>query len=810
VVVITVLCTAAAAQEQALGRTSPEIGPVRLHLEQSQLVSVRVGASEDRDGVGKWLRLQIRFDVNHIYLFASPASYSRTWARLPLSGVDSSSSVDYDEAALVSISDLAYIGKYKLRLPMLVGAPSASSARIGDALSCDGVLGLGAHSVIWTYWDRFTLCSDVLTLGAFDLSVPRMTSHVGVASHYLPRWVYTIRSKDSAASSTMAINFQIPLVGTMNEHDARSLEHHCMHDERARKGAATNAALLGELELLRDSDPVVDALLVGLEADRDGDDTDENAIAQHCRVPRNYTITVLPDSEYSVLPAALIDAVKRRDSARFRVSTLSSALDRFNALRVCEALVQIDHPQADDDTLSAMCRIDQSVHMSLIDVCHDVYTSAGAGALPDVALRVAPTDSTTIVLGTTALRRMVWMHDLSSGISFLAAPYDYVLQLQLYSTLALFVALCLWALWAIALYPVLASAHALRNAEVRELFVPARVVVGAARAASTPLPETLALSASTYFKQHTDLRELAKTLEQQQQKPAADGVRMYFGKSATSSEQSVTTPLSANNAEDVWKALRQQDEQRQHDERVRAEQQKERVHRETLLRLAVELAHWLVGTLIVRPINVAPLSVMRTLTDVVCALHVFVALVYFNTAHFVMSTAELESLAAARLVVGAIVGTIVVCSLCAQVFDTRRPRWANLFQQLEVLLSAWLLEVAFEQWTPALVTMVLIAQLAFVTACVLCFYMVVVSDERHWYPLGIALAAALGVFCATLNWLAVINRTWDDHPCRLLLAMLSTTLIGAPMVLLCVVYEHVYPLRVLLARLAITIGPISV
>src|SRR6516164_632960 len=73
------------------------LDPVRLPLYMHQYVSVHVG------NPGRDLRLRLRFDLDGVYLYDDPKSYSDTFAEPPES------------------SDIFYLSKVKIRLPVLYG-----------------------------------------------------------------------------------------------------------------------------------------------------------------------------------------------------------------------------------------------------------------------------------------------------------------------------------------------------------------------------------------------------------------------------------------------------------------------------------------------------------------------------------------------------------------------------------------------------------------------------------------------------------------------------------------------------------------
>jgi hypothetical protein len=630
---------------------------------------------------------------------------------------------------------------------MVIGAPAALSTNRGSGdVVYEAVLGLGVNSVLWSYWDRFTLSATTLSLGAFDMSVPRVSSHLGVASHFVPSWMYTVSGIDT-------LGFQVPLHAQLHPDDAAAVRAACIH--------TASVASVNEIAALRDTDPLVAALLHGAR---------NHADASCCDTPANYTVMLLPHSEFNIVPAQL----SRYAGGGLRFRAHSDRQD--DATRHLCATVHGDS--------AVLCRSDahsEPVTLPLVDVCRDRYHSAAAGSLSMSASRIAQLNDSVLIVGAPALRKLVWMYHIGTGISFLMTPYDYGVQFRAYGSLLMFVSLLLWAMWVSAIHPLMGT-RALSVAQARALLAPIR-------APKRRVPDAMDI-----------------TIRQQQQPVIAASVvvpamksdsgfgdirRIVFGVSvdkATASAAPKITPVESPKQSPAAPTP---------PPRVKL--------------FALQLSHWLLATLLVHATwqwrTLRVMHLVRGFTDAIVALQVLIAVVYFDAPRFVAHIIDLERGAGvhvddmfrAQCVVGTVIVALTLCSVLAQLMPRSQARLANLLQQLEVLLAAWLVFVPLHSRSVALFLLLLVGQLALFVGIAIGAQLIELRRTLAWFA-AVALVCALSAFAVLLNWRVVIDRLWDDHPMDLLLSTIACAFVSIPIALITFTYEDSYTLRVLTTR----------
>ena len=142
---------------KAVNAASPLQDSAVLPLHNGHCVRIYTG------NPGKLLTLRLRWDLDYIYIHDSPQPYSDTYSNeYSVPAEENSGSIS---RTLILQSDIFYIGAYKLRLPVIYGREPTSREETSDAAIYHGSLGLARGSIIWHYWNRFTVSKYALILG---------------------------------------------------------------------------------------------------------------------------------------------------------------------------------------------------------------------------------------------------------------------------------------------------------------------------------------------------------------------------------------------------------------------------------------------------------------------------------------------------------------------------------------------------------------------------------------------------------------------------------------------------------------------
>jgi hypothetical protein len=212
------------------------------------------------------------------------------------------------------------------------------------------------------------------------------------------------------------------------------------------------------------------------------------------------------------------------------------------------------------------------------------------------------------------------------------------------------------------------------------------------------------------------------------------------------------------------------------------------------------------------PYELSTMRAAQDVTDAVVAIHLVLAIGYFDTSYALATIANASSAVGTLVLVAA---TVLVCALIvyARVLMRLSPRNSAHCIQLYVLLTLWLVNTPLFDWDFALVALSFYAVFASVSASLLVLHTLwpdTLSGQRHYAREALTvplLCMWIGVvtFTALVQMRFTMQRLWEDHPNLNALAVFVTFALVTPTVAFIANREALYPL-LLLERLARRIG----
>ena len=125
------------------------LDPVHLLLYRRDFVRLFAGAP------GQHVMLAVDYARDDLWLYTPPTRHSRTYTQSAVNPARG--------------TELFRIGPHTLRLPVRYGSPLDGSEAFDTGVVHDGLLGLGAASALWRYWNCSSSSAYSLTLGADDV-----------------------------------------------------------------------------------------------------------------------------------------------------------------------------------------------------------------------------------------------------------------------------------------------------------------------------------------------------------------------------------------------------------------------------------------------------------------------------------------------------------------------------------------------------------------------------------------------------------------------------------------------------------------
>lgn len=696
-VVLVVLCLMAhGAWCDMIALGEPALEELQIH--NDHVVNVYLG------NPGKWLRLRVRDDTDAIYVFQHPSPYSYSWRALPQT----------DAYGQPRIRDTLVLGSSQLRADLIVGRFPDETATTVEGTQAEGVLGIGARSPLWTIWRNFTKSRDLLVLGE-ALHRPVGTNSAAtiesLAAQLPPPWAYGL-----GLASTFVSEFRATLVDSSR----RELERECHRSLGSVVDEAADAAGIDQT-LVR---------VLGVAPDE-----------QLCAVQTEYRLLLVPNSDYNVIPRALMmHAVNAPPVFHLRSTVADNASDTVLAAVLFNRF---------DDTYIEL----------------DTTNSAGSGVRRQ-ANRVRPGQNNTIVLGEYGLRRFMMSYELDASRAYLALKHnglartshtqvaDHSIEVRRIQDIFVLVAgLLLWALLATEPDPVYPKhAHQdndhFAHSRHTSLVSPqdTSVIPGGALASKQPA----AVAAAPVY-----------------QLGDSDGSYKVPIRSVASalSSSSVDVPQTIAEAPADTAPAASADDRRN--------EEIQELATDTSIRLAAVLratfrmeSEW--------PVTGQTLLYVQALSEAVVAIYFALAMGFYDTtwalSMVLVRTPTSDALGWTTLAF--MITVVVLLSVVAAVAAGCDARVGSLALQTQVLVAIYVLLVALFQWDLALGLLFVVAALVTIVLIIATLTTWGLVPQYHKHASPARQQMRLPVVIVTLGWLVyssialfpfIVNRLWDEN-----------------------------------------------
>ena len=717
VVVVVVVFLVALCSADLLPISVPGVETIQIH--NDHVINVYLG------NPGKWLRLRVRGDANDIYLFQHPSPYSQSWRTLPTS----------DPYGQPRIRDTLVIGSTQLRADIIVGRFPDETSTTVEGTQAEGVLGIGALSPLWVVWRNFTKSRDQLILGeaahsASTINTAATTLPEALVIQLPPALLYGLGATPTFVSELRAV---------LTESSRRSLEHDCLQS----LGSIVDdtAELAGADEML--------IRVLGITPNE-----------QLCSVQREYRVLLAPNSDYNVVPRALM--MHRMDSPP--IFHLSSDLDNETSL-VAVLFNRFDDAYIELDTTNA----------------------AGSGVRRQ-ANRVRPGSNNTIVLGEYGLRRFTLGYELDAERVFLALKHnglsrtgasrtvDHSIEVRRIQDIFVLVAgLLLWALLATEpdpVYPRHAKQDDEHYAHARHTSIAS---ASGSKRAPTVVPE---------MPRHRPSPQTLPTIRRDVEADADDddgyvvAIRSRIGATTTTNnngsgdtEKNHASGTNASSSASQQAVGSPQNGDADH-LGLQQHQQLDDLAVDTAVRMGAVLAatfrmesEW--------PVPPEALLYVQALSEAIVAIYFALAMAFYDTtwalAMVLVKTPATDALGWTTLAFA--ITAVVALSLVAALSAGRDARIGSFALQAQVLVAIYVLLVALFQWDLALGLLFVVAgQITVVlVAGTMSAWGLVPQYHRHASQVRQQMRAPLAM--VTLAWLLyvslalfpfVVNRLWDS------------------------------------------------
>lgn len=138
--------------------------PITLPIENEAYIQLMTGNN------GKYNKYRLDYNYNETYIYQPSDLYSQTSD---------------------GVSEIIYFNTNKIRLTVKYEVPSSDISNVVSIVQHDGIIGLGASSELWLYWNKITLSSIELTLGDYNhyISKPNTYPIITKPWHKIPATV---------------------------------------------------------------------------------------------------------------------------------------------------------------------------------------------------------------------------------------------------------------------------------------------------------------------------------------------------------------------------------------------------------------------------------------------------------------------------------------------------------------------------------------------------------------------------------------------------------------------------------------------
>lgn len=716
-VVVLLLCIAAVGAD-LFPLTPPGVEQLQIH--NDRIVGVYLG------NPGKWLRMRVRSDTARIYLFQHSSVYSQTWKALPIT----------DDYGQPMIRDTLVLGKTQFRADIVVGRfPDESPATV-EGTQAEGVLGIGATSPLWTVWRNYTKSRDALMLGQV-LHLQSDVKEVSLVSTLPPPWTY---------SADLVPTLVTEYIAVLSEDSRHELEHAC---RRALGSVVDDSADFAHSDQLL-------ASVLGVRADD-----------QLCTIPSEYRLLLAPNSDYNVVPRALLMHAPNHPPVFHLRSTLA----------------------AEPTLLAVLFNRHDDTYVEL-----DTTNRAGDG-VRRMANRARSGKNNTIVLGEYGLRRFDLGYDLDRALGYLSIKHnglahssqskaaEHSIEVRRFNDIFIVVpGLLLWALWATRpdpVYPRHESSvaetkrfpHSRRDAITRDTPIvppPVRQLYIQAE------PDSAAFTVAINQVQTPQLLETVPSHRMWQLNDEEQGAKKAKP-AATDERQRQLTQLAHETSVRVGAVLRASF-------RMRSE--------------------W--------PLSETTLHYVQALGEGLIAVYFMMALGFYDSTWSLslVLNSNATSTTLGWTTIAILVGCLYALSLVAVVAAGRDASVGSLALQCEILIGIYVLMVAMFQWDLALALLFVISTLITIVLIVGTLTTCGVVPQYQQYvghDLGSLRSALVTV---TIGWVVyaafglfpfIVDRLWDNEDHALIISIFLVASVALPISIYMSFGPFVYPLLVAVA-----------